>query len=100
MRWGPTFLLVLAALLGAGCSEDLVDGESDLGALNDSGCTLTILVDGREAFNVAPGADRILDDIGTGQHLLEAVDPRGTVIVRRTVELLRGEDFYWTVEHC
>lgn len=99
MLWRRAGLLVLAALLGSGCSEDLLDGESDLVLLNDSACPLRIFVDGREAFTVQAGAERILDGIGTGQHILEALKG-STVIERRRVELSQGEDYYWTVDHC
>jgi len=91
--------LVLAALLGSGCSEDLLDGESDLVLLNDSSCPLRIFVDGREAFTVQAGAERILDGIGTGQHILEALQG-SSLVERRSVELSQGEDYYWTVDHC
>ena len=36
----------------------------DLVVLNESSCAVTIMVDGREAFQVRPGTDRVLDDIG------------------------------------
>lgn len=99
MTRGLAGLLVLAALLSGGCSEDLLDGESDLVFLNDSSCAITVFVDGREAFTVQSGAEQILDGIGTGQHVLEAI--RGGIVVeRRTIELSQGEDFYWTVDRC
>jgi hypothetical protein len=99
MTRGIVGLLVLAALLSSGCSEDLLDGESDLVFLNDSSCTVTVFVDGREAFTVQSGAEQILDGVGTGPHVLEAIRG-GTVVERRTIELSQGEDFYWTVERC
>lgn len=99
MGWRVPGLLVLVALLGSGCSEELLDGESDLVLLNDSSCALTVFVDGREAFTVQPETEQILDGIGTGQHVLEAIRG-GTVVERRTIELSQGEDFYWTVDHC
>ena len=99
MRWQVPGLLVLVALLSSGCNEDLLDGESDLVLLNDSSCTLAVFVDGREAFTVQPGAEQILDGIGAGQHVLEAIRG-GTVVERRTIELSQGEDFYWTVDRC
>jgi hypothetical protein len=99
MWWRVPGLLVLVALMSSGCNEDLLDGESDLVLLNDSSCTLTVFVDGREAFTVQPETEQILDGIGTGQHVLEAIRG-GTVVERRTIELSQGEDFYWTVDHC
>lgn len=91
------FLVVLAA---AGCNKDLLDGESDLALLNDSQCEITLWVDGREAFPVKAGAERVLDDIGPGRHVLEAVDAAGRVIERRVIELAQGEDYYWTISSC
>ena len=93
-------LVALLATLCTSCSEDLFDGESDLVILNDSGCAIRVVVDGHEAFAVKPGADRILDDIGTGRHVLEALDANDQLLERRTVELANGEDFYWTLDHC
>lgn len=100
MRWPPALCLCLALVVGAGCNQDLLDGDSDLVVLNDSPCTLTIWVDGREIFAIDPGSDRILDDIGPGKHLLEAVDPRGRVVERRVVDLSQGEDFFWSLDNC
>jgi len=91
---------LLVALTAGGCSQDLLDGESDLVVLNDSRCALTVWVDGREAFAVEAGAERILDDVGPGRHVLEAVDAAGRVIERRAVELAHGEDYYWTLGGC
>lgn len=95
--WG---LALLVALVAGGCSQDLLDGESDLVLLNDSRCDLTLWVDGREAFSVKAGAERILDDIGPGRHVLEAVDAQGRVVERRSIELAQGEDYYWTLPSC
>lgn len=95
--WGLALLVVLVA---GGCSQDLLDGESDLVLLNDSRCDLTLWVDGREAFSVKAGAERILDGIGPGRHVLEAVDAQGRVVERRSVELAQGEDYYWTLGGC
>lgn len=100
MRRGVGALLASAVLLVSGCSQDLLDGESDLVLFNDSACTLTIWVDGREAFSLQAGSERILDGIGPGQHMLEAVDPKGRVVERRSIDLAVGEDFYWTLSSC
>jgi hypothetical protein len=103
MRPRPSapFLVVLcAALLLPACSEDMFDAESDLVVLNDSLCEVVVYVDGREAFVVKPGSDRTLDDIGNGRHVLEALDGRGSVVERRSVELAGGEDFYWILDDC
>lgn len=100
MRWFPALLVFVVLVVGAGCNQDLLDGDSDLVVLNDSPCTLAIWVDGREVFAIDPGSDRILDDLGPGQHILEAVDPRGTVVKRRVIELAQGEDFFWALDDC
>jgi hypothetical protein len=96
----------LAALLLAGvvvlpaCGDDPVDEESDLAVVNDSACDLVIYVDGREALPVAAGSDATLNDIGSGRHVIEALDRRGRLVTRRSVELAPGEDFYWTLDDC
>lgn len=100
MRRGVRVLALLVTLLAAACSQDMFDGESDLVLLNDSSCEIVVWVDGREAFVVEAGAERVLDGIGPGRHLLEAVDTRGRVVERRTVELAQGEDYYWTLSSC
>ncbi len=94
--------LVRAVLLlvAAGCSDEMFDAECDLIVLNDSLCAVTVLVDGREAFTVASGSDRTLNDIGPGQHIIEALDSEGTVLERRTVELASGEDYYLILDDC
>ncbi len=78
----------------------MFDAESDLVVLNDSVCEVVIYVDGREAFPIDPGSDRTLDDIGSGRHVFEALDARGNVIERRSVDLAAGEDFYWILDDC
>ena len=93
-------LVLTAAICCVSCSEEMFDGQSDLIVLNESGCPMKVMVDGREAFSIKPGSDRVLDDIGAGRHVLEAMDPSDRVLVRRTVELSRGEDFFWTLDHC
>jgi len=94
-------LLVLAVALGLpACKDDVLDAECNLIVLNQSSCSLSIYVDGQEAFAVRPGSDRTLDDIGPGRHVLEAVDVQGRLILRRPIELATGEDFYWTLDHC
>ncbi|NWG00258.1 MAG: hypothetical protein HXY19_04890 [Thermoanaerobaculaceae bacterium] len=99
---GRVGAVVVAALLlvAAGCSDEMFDAECDLIVLNDSVCAVTVLVDGREAFTVESGSDRTLDDIGPGQHVIEALDSEGTLLERRTVELASGEDFYLILDDC
>jgi hypothetical protein len=96
----PACLALCAALLLPACSEDMFDAETDLVVLNDSVCQVVIYVDGREAFPIEPGSDRTLDDIGNGRHVFEALDARGNVIERRSVDLAPGEDFYWILDDC
>ncbi len=93
-------LILALALTVTACEHDVLDSECDLIVLNESGCGLSIWVDGQEAFAVRPGTDRTLGDIGPGRHVLEALDPAGKLVQRRTVELASGEDFYWTLHHC
>ena len=96
----PALLCLILSAACVACSQELFDNESDLVVLNDSACAIKIIVDGREAFTVKPGADRILDGIGKGRHVLEAIEGVDQVVERRTVELSQGEDFYWTLDHC
>jgi hypothetical protein len=92
-------VLVLALALPA-CSQDLLESESNLVVLNESQCSVSVYVDGQEAFAVRAGSDGTLDDIGPGRHVLEAIDPQGKLVQRRVIELATGEDFYWTLDHC
>jgi hypothetical protein len=95
--------LVLVSLLWLAlmsCGEDVLDSETDLVVLNDSACDLTVFVDGREAFTVPAGSDMSLDDIGAGRHVLEALDARGGLVMRRSIELASGEDYYWILHDC
>lgn len=97
----PCFLALVLLVVGlSACSEDMFDSECDLVVINDSVCDLSIYVDGREAFVVRGGSDRTLDDIGTGRHVLEALDEHDSLIERRTVELTTGEDYYWPLDDC
>ena len=103
MRQRPSRLVLAglcACFLLLACSEDMFDAESDLVVLNDSVCEVVVYVDGREAFTVKPGSDRTLDDVGNGRHVFEALDARGNVIERRSVDLAPGEDFYWILNDC
>lgn len=94
-------LIGLAAVLAlAGCSDELFNAECDLVVINDSACDIHVFVNGREAFTVKSSTDRTLDDIGPGRHVLEALDYRGNLIRRRTVELAPGEDFFWILDDC
>jgi len=97
-----SFRILLTVLLvgAAGCSDEMFDAESDLVVLNESLCSVTVYVDGREAFTVESGSDRTLDDIGPGRHVVEAMDGDGGVIERRTIELASGEDYYLILDDC
>jgi hypothetical protein len=101
MPLGRFAALVLAAVVMLpACSDDPVDDESDLAVVNDSACDLVVYVDGREALPVAAGSDATLNDIGSGRHVVEALDSRGRLVQRRAIELAVGEDFYWTLDDC
>jgi hypothetical protein len=96
----PVVLVLGIAFLLPACTEDMLDAENDLVVLNDSACDVVVYVDGREAFTVKAGSDRTLDDIGNGRHVLEALDDRGGMVERRSIELAGGEDYYWIVNDC
>ncbi len=93
-------LILAAVVVLSACSDDPVDKESDLAVVNDSACDLVVYVDGREALPVAAGSDATLNDIGSGRHVVEALDSRGRLVQRRSIELAVGEDFYWTLDDC
>ncbi len=93
-------LLLAATLLLPSCTEEMFDAENDLVVLNDSACDIHVYVDGREAFTIKAGSDRTLDDIGTGRHVLEALDTHGSLVERRSIELAGGEDYYWILTDC
>ncbi len=92
--------LVVVAAAVSGCDQRAFDSECDVVVLNESACALAIYVDGRQVLAVKPGVERSFADIGSGRHVLEALDAQGRLVQRRTVELATGEDFYWTVESC
>lgn len=97
-RLAGVVALVLFALLAVACSEEGLHGQASLIVLNDTSTDLVIYVDGREAFIVHGNADSTLDDVGGGRHIVEAVDPGGRLIERRTVEISIGEEFYWSIK--
>jgi len=94
------FLAGVLLALGTACNEDVFDAENDLVVLNESPCDVTVYLDGREAFLVQAGADMSLDDIGSGRHVVEALDARGNLVSRRAIELASGEDYYWILDTC
>lgn len=99
-RFVAVVLAMAAVAVLSGCNEDVLDTESDLVVLNESPCDFTVYVDGREAFVVEAGSDMSLDDIGSGRHVIEALDSRGNLLSRRAVELASGEDYYWVLDTC
>ena len=92
-------ILVLALALPA-CSQDHLESECNLVVLNETQCSVSVYVDGQEAFAVRAGSDGTLDDVGPGRHVLEAIDSQGRLVQRHVIELATGEDFYWTLDHC
>jgi len=92
--------VLLSAFMLASCSGDVFDAECDLVVVNDSACDLTVFVDGREAFDLGAGSDRTLDDIGPGQHVIEALNVHGTLVERRSIDLTTSEDYYWILSDC
>ncbi|MGV8041781.1 MAG: hypothetical protein AB2L07_17540 [Thermoanaerobaculaceae bacterium] len=99
-RYAP-LLAVLALLVPlSGCNDHFWDEECDVVVINDSSCRLRILVDGWEAFTIRPDDTRTVDDVGRGRHTLEALDEDDRIIERRNIDLDRGEDYYWYIDHC
>ena len=99
-RFSALALTLVTVIPLAACNEDVLDAESDLVVLNESPCDFTIYVDGREAFVVQAGSDMSLDDIGSGRHVVEALDVRGNLVSRRAIELASGEDYYCILDNC
>ncbi|BCW92194.1 MAG: hypothetical protein KatS3mg007_0088 [Thermoanaerobaculum sp.] len=97
MKWG---LLAAVMVLLVGCGSDILDDKSDLIVVNESPCDVTVFVDGQEVLSVEAGSDRAFSDIGYGRHVIEAVNYRGEVVVRRVVDLAPAEDFYLVVNNC
>ncbi len=93
-------LLAAVMVLLVGCGSDILDDKSDLIVVNESPCDVTVFVDGQEVFSVEAGSDRAFSDIGYGRHVIEAVNYRGEVVVRRVVDLAPAEDFYLVVNNC
>lgn len=101
VRRPVTALALALAMAGTlACSDEMFDAECDLVVVNESLCPVTVYVDGRLAFTVDSASDRILDDIGPGQHIIEALDERGSMLERRAIELASGEDYYLVVDDC
>jgi hypothetical protein len=101
-RW-PLRLVLCLLLVGLSISchwHEEGDRSCDLIVINDSHCDLKVFVDGWDAGLVREGAVRTVDDIGSGRHVLEAVDHLGHVVERRYIDLARGENYYWRLESC
>lgn len=96
--------LSLAALpvlmLGIGCQQHELRGQSNVVVLNESTCTVTVSVDGWEATSVEPSQIRTVDNVGVGRHVLEAKDDLGRLVERRYIELGDGEEFHWRLQTC
>lgn len=100
VRTGSAALLLALTLAAGGCREHLFGVQSDVVVANQSSCTLTISVDGWEAFTVGRDDTRTVDGVGSGRHVLEAKDEIGRLVERRYVDLRSGEDFYWRIDAC
>jgi hypothetical protein len=97
--WGVV-LVLLSLVAASGCRERLFGRSSSVVVLNESRCSLTVFVDGWEALTVRRGSTRMIDNVGSGRHVLEAKDEVGRLVERRYIELRGGEDYYWRVESC
>jgi hypothetical protein len=97
--WGAA-LLLLPLLAVSGCRERLFGHASNVVVLNESHCSVTVFVDGWKAFTVRDDSTRIIDNVGSGRHVLEAKDDLGRLVERRYIELQSGEDYYWRITSC
>lgn len=93
-------LLAAVMVLLVGCGSDILDDKGDLIVVNESPCDVTVFVDGQEVLSVEAGSDRAFSDIGYGRHVIEAVNYRGEVVVRKVFDLAPAEDFYLVVNNC
>lgn len=102
MRGRSLLLASLGVLvaLSLGCGSNGWDEENDLVVINDTGCDLRVFVDGHEAFVVRDHTAKSLEDIGDGRHVLEALGDDGALVMRRSIHLDQGEDYYWRVDQC
>jgi hypothetical protein len=96
----PALVLLPLAVAAGGCRDRLFEPQSDIVVVNQSRCTLTVFVDGWEAFTVRNDSTRTVDNVGSGRHVLEAKDDLGRLVERRYIELHSGEDYYWRLEAC
>jgi hypothetical protein len=100
VRVWPALVLLPLVVVAGGCRDHLFEHESDIVVVNQSRCTLTVFVDGWEAFTVRNDSTRTVDNVGSGRHVLEAKDDLGRLVERRYIELHSGEDYYWRLEAC
>ncbi len=100
VRVSPALVLLPLVVAGGGCRDRLFEHESDIVVVNQSSCTLTVFVDGWEAFTFGHDSSRTVDNVGSGRHVLEAKDEAGRLVERRYIELRSGEDYYWRLEAC
>jgi hypothetical protein len=97
----PSVVLCVALLaLAGGCRNNDLDGQCDLFIQNHSRCDIIVFVDGWEAAHLPASTSRTVDDIGDGRHVLEAKDQDGRLIERRSIDIDRGEDYYWRIAGC
>ena len=93
-------MLLPLALLAAGCHERTLGQQSDVVVLNQSSCVVTVSIDGWDAVTVPSGSTLVVDNVGSGRHVLEARDQAGRLVQRRYVELASGESFSWSIPSC
>lgn len=92
--------VAILALGAGGCNDHWNHGDrSNVVVRNDSACDLRIFIDGYDEGIVHHNSTETIRDVGDGHHVLEAMD--GTrLIERRTVDLQRGDEYYWRIDSC
>jgi hypothetical protein len=100
IRIAFTAFLLGLALVAGGCRDRLFENQANVVVANLSSCSVTVYVDGWEAFTVERDSSQTVDNVGSGRHVLEAKDELGRLVERRYVELRSGEDFYWRIDAC
>jgi hypothetical protein len=100
-RWAKLALLLPFLIFLAGCWGDNDPWDSDVLVRNLSNCDLEIVVDGDIVMIIDEDEWEWIEDVGKGDHTLEAYDVvTGELVERDQIDLNRHEDYTWTIEEC
>jgi hypothetical protein len=101
-RWAKLALLLPFLIVVAGCWWDDDDPwDSDILVRNLSNCDLEIVMDDEFIMILDEDEWEWIEDVGKGDHVLEAYDAHtGALVERDQIDLNRYEDYTWTIEEC